>query len=491
MLVLGILSACCSGLMVFGEILTTNEQQEFTISGCKISNLKVTPNTSSAKVITLDYHYSGLGKPPIQLVTLVDKKGDAKSSSYFQIETVQVATGDGSVSIKVTYLREPEPMFTDRIRVQFFHPISKYLLGTATFTRPISWGNQRRDAVSSELVGAESPIEVQSAGIAPASELEETQIGTQAAVAPPSVMEGSFSALSNVKRAPWQEHLTLGAGDVLNFSLYGEPELTVKEVFIGPDGRISYLEAQGLMATGLTVDELRQKFDDELGKYRRSPRTMISPVALQSKKYYMLGRVAQKGVFTLDRPITVIEAIARARGFETGMSERNVVELADLSHSFIARRGQRVPVDFEKLFLAGDLSQNIPLEPDDYLYFPATDIREFYVLGEVKYPGAVSYSKGASTIGAIAQRGGFTEKAWKGKVLVVRGSLNHPETFVIDVTGILSANTPDFKLQPRDIIYVNSRPWVKAEELLDVLASAFVQAAVITWTGGNIGSIIK
>jgi hypothetical protein len=31
----------------------------------------------------------------------------------------------------------------------------------------------------------------------------------------------------------------------------------------------------------------------------------------------------------------------------------------------------------------------------------------------------------------------------------------------------------------------------KAEELLDLAASAFVQAAVITWTGGNIGPLIR
>ena len=31
----------------------------------------------------------------------------------------------------------------------------------------------------------------------------------------------------------------------------------------------------------------------------------------------------------------------------------------------------------------------------------------------------------------------------------------------------------------------------KAEELLDLAATAFVQAAVITWTGGNVGPLIR
>ncbi len=86
----------------------------------------------------------------------------------------------------------------------------------------------------------------------------------------------SFSVVSPAQRAPWQQHLTLGAGDVLTFALYGEPLLTRTEVSIGPDGRISYLEAQDVLAAGLSVDELRSKFDEELGKFRRSPRTIIT-----------------------------------------------------------------------------------------------------------------------------------------------------------------------------------------------------------------------
>ena len=77
--------------------------------------------------------------------------------------------------------------------------------------------------------------------------------------------------LSPTQRAPWQQKLTLGPGDVLTFSLYGEErDLTRKAVPIGPDGRISYLEAQDVMAEGLTVDELRHKINEELRKHRRA-----------------------------------------------------------------------------------------------------------------------------------------------------------------------------------------------------------------------------
>ena len=182
----------------------------------------------------------------------------------------------------------------------------------------------------------------------------------------------ALSVVSPDQRAPWQQKLTLGPGDVLTFSLYGEErDLTRKEVPIGPDGRISYLEAQNIMAEGLTVDELRNKINEELRKYRRAAQAYVVPVLYRSKKYYLLGKVVQPGMFTLDRPITLIEAVARAHGIVTRLAaDRSLVELADFSRSFITRGGRKLPVDFEKLFVHGDLSQNIALEPNDYIYFP-------------------------------------------------------------------------------------------------------------------------
>jgi protein involved in polysaccharide export with SLBB domain len=165
--------------------------------------------------------------------------------------------------------------------------------------------------------------------------------------------------------------------------------------------------------------------------------------------------------------------------------------MADFSRSFLAREGKRVPVDFGKLFQAGDLSQNIALEPDDYLYFPLGSFKEVYILGEVAFPGTVAFHPDLSAVAAISMRGGFSQRAWKKRILVVRGSLNRPDTFTLDVNAVLAAERPDFKLEPRDIIYVTHRPWIKAEELLDAAVSSFVQAAVITFTGDRVGPFIK
>lgn len=201
----------------------------------------------------------------------------------------------------------------------------------------------------------------------------------------------------------------------------------------------------------------------------------------------MLGAVVNKGVFNFDRPLTVIEALARAGGTETGVYERNTVELADLQHSFLVRNRQRVPLDFERLFQRGDLSQNIPLEPGDYLYLALASANEVYVLGEVAVPGIAAFLPRTTVVSAISARGGFTARAFKSRVLIVRGSLNKPERIVVDVSEILSGKRPDFRLQSKDIVYVSLSPWVKGEEILQLAVSAFLQAFVVEATTANIG----
>jgi protein involved in polysaccharide export with SLBB domain len=291
-------------------------------------------------------------------------------------------------------------------------------------------------------------------------------------------------------RAPWQERLTLGPGDSMSISMYGQPDLTRSEIFVGPDGCVTYLYAQNVQAAGLTIDELRARLNEVMGRYYQNPRVIVTPTAFQSKRVYLLGKIVDKGIVVLDRPMTILEAVAAARGLEVGLYQLNTVELADLPRSLLVRRGRKMPVDFEKLFLHGDLTQNLPLEPDDYLYFPSSNTNEFHVLGSVKNPGTQGLTSQSTVVSALTTAGSFTDKAWRQRVLVVRGSLDKPQTFVVDVKAVLSGRAKDFRLEPRDIVYVSDHPWDRAVELLDLAVGAFTQAAVATWTGANIGPAI-
>ena len=301
-----------------------------------------------------------------------------------------------------------------------------------------------------------------------------------------SVWESFSGSSSTPMVADWQKRFTIGPGDIFNFRIYGRTDSIRTYVPVGPDGRISFLEAQSLPVAGLTVDEMRERLDAELGKYYRNARTIVTPMEWRSKKYYLLGAVVDRGAYSLDRPLTIIEAVARARGIGTGLYEHNTVELADMKHAFIVRKNQRLPVDFDALFNHGDLSQNILVEPADYIYFPSGTVNEIYLLGAVANPGPLGLTAENTLLGVLTVRGGFLPTAFRERVLVVRGSLQNPQKFVVNAAAILAGRQKDFILQPKDIIYVSEKPWEPMENLLKLAINSYVQAFTTATVGNHI-----
>lgn len=284
----------------------------------------------------------------------------------------------------------------------------------------------------------------------------------------------------------WTEEYTVGPGDTFSIELYGKPETKRLVVPIQPDGTVTFLQAQNISVQGLTVEGMRAELQKSLSNYFKNGEVIVQPVTMQSKRFFVLGRVVTKGAFVLDHPITVVEAVAQAKGFETSLLDPNTAGIADLSRSFIVRNGKKLSVNFEKLFLEGDFTQNVSIEPNDYIFFPSAESKEVYVLGAVNQPGKLDYLPGASVMAAISAGGGFRQEAFRDNVLIIRGSLNHPETIVVDCNNILKGRDHDVKLQPKDIIYVSTRPWRIAEDLLDLATQSFVASCMNAWAGKNI-----
>ncbi len=288
----------------------------------------------------------------------------------------------------------------------------------------------------------------------------------------------------------WRNRYELGPGDVINFALFGRPELDRPGFRIAPDGTISYLQAQNIQVAGLTLDEARLAIEEGLSSNFRAPRVIITPQEIGSKRFTILGKVINKGVVTLERPMTLVEAIANAGGIETGLFEKNTVELADLDRSFVSRKGKQLPVDFRKLLNEGDMKQNIEIEPNDFIFIASTITNDYYVLGAVVNPGVQGLTPDATVVSAISRRGGLNDRAWSDRVLVVRGSLSKPETFVISLKDVLAAKEKDFKLQPKDIVFVSERPWAGAEDILKLALSAFATSASSTWVNLNVDPVL-
>ncbi len=278
-----------------------------------------------------------------------------------------------------------------------------------------------------------------------------------------------------VAQPSWQRQYTLGAGDALNFSMYDRPDLARQAVPIAPDGTISYLQAVGVKAVGRSIPELRKAIEASLAKYHKSPRVIVTPATIGSKRFSIIGRVREPGSYQLDRPVSILEGIAMARGIEVGSVGGSAFELADLERSFVVRNGRKLGVDLAELYFRGKLSENAFLEPNDYIFIASALRNEVYVLGSVNRPGRLKMATPLTVTRAITQAGGYNRQAYKSRVLLIRGSIHKPDVRVVDVDDVLHGRSPDVVLENRDIIFVDKRPFQMAEGALDSAIFTFVQ----------------
>jgi len=226
---------------------------------------------------------------------------------------------------------------------------------------------------------------------------------------------------------------------------------------------------------GLSLGEIRAKLKQELAAYHKEIKVIVTPGELGSKKFSVIGRVREPGSFSLDRPTSILEAIAAAQGIEVGSIGGAAFELADFDHSFVARHGRKLDVDLGRLYFQGDFSQNVLLEPNNYVYIASSLRNEYHILGAVNSPGRRKMPTKMTVLRAITESGGFEKEAYQGNVLLIRGSIHSPDTQVINVRDVLTGKVADTPIENRDIIYVHKRPFNVAGDALDTALVTFVQ----------------
>lgn len=293
---------------------------------------------------------------------------------------------------------------------------------------------------------------------------------------------------------PFQKRATnyqLAIGDELEITIFGDEESTNERVIVAPDGRIYYGVLDGIQAAGLTVDALRTAMQARVKHLYNEPIISVIPVIVTAQTYTILGRIKQSGVYYIHNSIRLREALAKAGGFkeqsqnEQDRSDTRLDEEVNLAKSFIIRDNKKIDVDFEKLVKTADDSQNIFLQPDDYIYIAPMGIREVYVLGNVINPSRVNYYKGITLMKALAYAGGWAVDgaytADLSKVLLIRGDIERPWVSCINVMQVYSGTARDIYLCPGDIIYVSNKTMRFGRELVRLAIYTFVQAYMTGW----------
>jgi protein involved in polysaccharide export with SLBB domain len=289
---------------------------------------------------------------------------------------------------------------------------------------------------------------------------------------------------------PPTNRFTLGPGDRLEIEILGGDATTRGTNAVGPDGKIYFHLLPGLDVWGLTLAETRGLIERELMKYmREQPQIGVGLLGVESQRVWLLGRLNTPGIYPMGAPMTLLEALSLAGGpisptalaslgggpVTSAFSE----EVADLRRSFVIRDGQPLRVDFHRLLKEGNLSQNIYLRPDDFVYVPSTTTKEVFVLGAVMQPRSMAYREQMSLITAIANAQGTIKDAFLSHVAIVRGSLTEPKIAIVDYKDIVRGKAPDVLLEAGDIVYVPFTPYRTLTRYVDLIVRSFVQTVAI------------
>ena len=253
-----------------------------------------------------------------------------------------------------------------------------------------------------------------------------------------------------------QEKLTqeyrVGPKDLLEISVFGADELS-RTVRVSEDGKVTLPLLGEVLVDGLTKAEVEKKLGQLLGeKYVQNPQVTVFIREYQSKRVSVLGAVEKPGPYQLLGRQTLMQIVSEAGGLTRDAGNEIVIirQLPDGSSTSL-----RISID--DLFLKGDAKLNVPMEAGDIVNIPVDKPVVVYVFGQVKNPGALQVKKSniPTLLQAIAQAGGFTDRASKGGVIIKRKDEAGKEKEIkVNVRSILKNKIKDVQLLENDTIYV-------------------------------------
>jgi polysaccharide export outer membrane protein len=296
-------------------------------------------------------------------------------------------------------------------------------------------------------------------------------------------IQEELKALHVVNASPYE----IQPGDTLQMSVYNQPSLTTN-ILIAPDGTASLPLVGILKLAGMNLEDATKLTEKKLSAYLRTPLVTLAPVSVSGYCFTIAGRVVRPGNFTVSIGQTkLLDALALAGGFQTGIFGGDTVELADLDQAYIKRDGKKLPVDFRKLVYEGDDLHNIPVLNGDYIYIPSTINGSIIFLGEVGNNTYVGFSEGMTLLQGLSYASGLRTETYSQYIRVIRGGLDNTVVYTIDIDKILNGTMKDFKLEANDIVYVAQDGFSKWNKLIRKLLPTL---QMVNLLAGPFGSTI-
>lgn len=108
----------------------------------------------------------------------------------------------------------------------------------------------------------------------------------------------------------------IGPEDVIEISVWKNPDLSRDRVPVRPDGKVSLPLVNDIAAAGLTANQLRAQLTERLAPFfKEPPEVSVIVREVNSFKVAVNGNVNMPGQYPVKSDATVLDMIARAQGF--------------------------------------------------------------------------------------------------------------------------------------------------------------------------------
>lgn len=189
----------------------------------------------------------------------------------------------------------------------------------------------------------------------------------EASVAPNDTSKPTAS--SNVPNAPstrttGEEEYRIGAGDVLQISIWKEPDASVPNIIVRPDGKITLPLLKDIEVAGLTPREAEKIITRGLSGFITDANVTVIVTGTNSKKVYIIGAVKKEGPLPYTYRMTIMQALTEAGGLTDFAKRKKIYVLR-------AEGGKETKISFDyDAILKGKNMEHVWLLPNDTLVVP-------------------------------------------------------------------------------------------------------------------------
>ena len=244
----------------------------------------------------------------------------------------------------------------------------------------------------------------------------------------------------------------MNPGDQVEIRVYDHPDLGMT-TRIGPDGMVGFAFVGQVKLSGQTIAQGAECIREGLAPYVKNPVVSITILDVQSETATIAGACSKPGVYGVSNSTRLADLYAMAGSSASRLFNNVDVDVADLEHSILVRKGEILPVDFHLAIDKGDVLNNIRIRKGDYIFIAQRLEAAVTICGEVKAPHKRLYEPGMGLIETLTAAGWMLETHWK-HVIIIRDGLANPRLYKVDVDGILAGKCKNVTLQSGDIVYV-------------------------------------